>query len=259
MEINDLNSENIFDKLKQYLEDSSMDSFHILEEEIDINEQMAYFDFSKDYKENVNEEEVVAHMDNLFSATATIDDKKVLLVKLASVNKVEAFRAIERYCKMPDQELSNWAKLAWHESRMLLESKLLDQNQIFISTGLGGKADKLRYFFVIFPTGLPFTDLQQKIIEKEFQYILLKNESVVEELVFHEKFATLMVLIPITTSIKPIFMEALEECNQLGEFIKSDFIVTNVKRLNEEEIIAIASKQQNETEDPLDLPDIDSN
>ncbi len=39
--------------------------------------------------------------------------------------------------------------LAFQENKMLLESSLLDENQILISTGLGGKGMKLRYFTVM--------------------------------------------------------------------------------------------------------------
>jgi len=91
-----------------------------------------------------------------------------MLVKLASINSVEAFRTIERYLKEPNHSLRDWAKLAFQESKLLLESKLLDENQVLISTGLGGKGMKLRYFTVILSdTGENLTKIQKKIINSE--------------------------------------------------------------------------------------------
>ena len=37
-------------------------------------------------------------------------------------------------------------------------------------------------------------------------------------------------------SLKMVFHEAIKECNKYGDFIKDDFIVTNVKTLSFEEI-----------------------
>lgn len=248
MDLNNLDNDNVFDKLKEFLEHTTSEHFRILEEEIDIKLQMEYFEFSKKTKEHDWENPVLSEKNNLFDPSIADNQKKLLLVKLASVNNVEAYRAIEKFCIEANESLKNWAKLALYESRMLLESKLLDQNQIFISTGLGGKADKLRYFFVLFPKNVNFSELQKDIIEKEFTFHFDKNQSVLEELSFFNNYATLMALIPIQSSIKDILVNSLQECNQFGDFIKDSFIVTNVKRLDEAEITEIANKQQNENE-----------
>ena len=58
---------------------------------------------------------------------------------MAAIDDVGAYRSIEKYSKNADDELKHWSLLALQESRMLLQSKLLDQSQIFISTGLGGE------------------------------------------------------------------------------------------------------------------------
>ena len=41
---------------------------------------------------------------------------------------------------------------------------------------------------------------------------------------------------PLNFSLKKVFQEAITECNQYGDFLNDDFIVTNVKTLSFEEI-----------------------
>ncbi len=62
---------------------------------------------------------------------------------------MECYRAIESFIEEAEEALGFLGILALNESRMLLESKILDENQVFISTGLGGKDEKLRYFVVL--------------------------------------------------------------------------------------------------------------
>jgi hypothetical protein len=244
VENDDLNNENVLENLKEFLNNSMSENLHILEDEIDLSIQMEYFEVSKKVKESLNETAVWEEKDNLFQSGIPVDDKKFLLSKLASLNSVEAFRTIEKYVADPDVVLKDWSKMALHESRMLIESKLLDENQIFISTGLGGRNNKLRYFFVLLPNLQNFSALQQEIITKEFKYVFEKNQSVVEELSYFENFITLMTLIPIDANIKDIFLSGIQECNQFGDFINERFIVTNVKRLQEKEILDIVSKKE---------------
>ena len=246
MDIDDLNNDNALENLKEFLDSSMSEHLHILEDEIDLSVQMEYFDISKNVKEDLQSASIIEQKENLFDAAISLEDKKILLSRLASVNSVDALRTIEKYAANPDKKLKDWSKLAYHESRMLIESKLLDENQIFISTGLGGKNNKLRYFFVMLPNKNIFTGLQKDIIAKEFNYIFEKNQSVIEELTYYENYITLMTLIPIEASIKDIFLSAVQECNQFGDFINERFIVTNVKRLKEKEIMEIVSKKEDQ-------------
>ena len=95
---------------------------------------------------------------------------------------------------------------------MLLESKLLEENQVFISTGLGGKGSKLRYFVVlILKKSEKFSELQKKIVRNEFELMLKRNDAEIEELEFMETFATLLAILPLKVSLKDVFREAILE------------------------------------------------
>jgi hypothetical protein len=231
-----MNQENLYDKLQEFL-GNLQGNFNVLEDQINIDVQMEYFESSKDIKKSVSAIETLNTSEDLFSKSVPLEDKKTLLVQLASIGKVEAFRALEKYRNDPDPELKDWATLAMQESRMHLESSFLDENQVFISTGLGGKGKKLRYFIVFLAKkDVVFADFQKKIVEKEVGYIFGKNEAEIEEFISTDTFITVKALIPIPVSIQELFELAIAECNQYGDFLQMNFIVTNVKDLSFDEI-----------------------
>ena len=239
-----MEGENIHDKLQDFL-GNLPESYNILEEQIPIELQMKYFEYSKRIKQQIEDEKemVLENTGILFDEQTDIEQKKDILVKLASIDEAEAFRAIEKYLREAEEELKYWALLALQESKMLLESSLLDENRVFISTGLGGKGSKLRYFIVLITKeDKPFSDVQQKIIKNEFEFVLSKYQGEIEEIDFEGPISTLLTLVPIEGSIKEIFMHAIQECNQYGDFIKDNFIITNVKKLSPGEIQSFIKK-----------------
>ncbi len=229
-------NENIYETINEML-GSVPGDFKILEEEIDIDLQMEYFEFSRNYVQDKSEEEILGVKDDIFLENTSEEEKKSRFVELASIDNVEAYRTIEKYVKSPGHiQLHDWAVLAYQESRMLLESRLLDQSQVFISTGLGGKGTKLRYFIVFFTRQHDFTKLQKEVLTKELDFVLYSSKSEIEELKFHGRFATLLAIIPLQISIKKLFEKVIRECNMYGDFINPSFIITNVKRLAFDEI-----------------------
>lgn len=228
--------ENIYDKIKEIIGDNP-NRLSILEEQVDIDVQMEYFEFSRTVKEKLDKEAVMRESGKLLDPEISIEDKRQLLPKLASVETVEAFRTLERFMKDPPLELRSWGILAMLESRMLLESKLLNENKVFISTGLGGKGNKLRYFIVLLGRDInDFSELQKKIIRIEFEMIMKKYDGFIEDLSFSQSYAALLAILPMNVIIKKIFREAIDECNLYGEFLCQNFIITNVKVLSFDEI-----------------------
>jgi len=179
------------------------------------------------------------------------------LVQMASMPSPEIYRILERYTQNCDADMKEWAKLAFQENRLLLESHLLDNRQIFISTGLGGKGHKLRYFVVLInKNGNDLKPFEQKVVQDEMSYALQKHDSELEKLSFMHHYTTMRVVVPISSDLTRLFREGIEECNQFGDFLSTDFIVTNMKELSEEEIHeALSGNQYMVTED--DFPPVD--
>ena len=239
-----MGQENLYSKIQELL-GNLKSNFNILEDHIDIDVQLEYFETSKDIKKSIDYEDTLNQKDSLFSNEISLDQKKSLLIKLASIDKVEAFRALEQYQKNPDHTLKDWATLALQESRMLLESSLLDQNQVFISTGLGGKGQKLRYFIVfLVKHEMTLDDLRKKVILSEMNYIFKKFNAEIEDIKYSNTFSTIKAIIPINVHLHEMFEEAIENCNQFGDFLQMNFIVTNVKELTFEEISHVLQTSQ---------------
>lgn len=241
--------ENIMNQLQEFMQ-SNPDSFTIIEERIDIDLQMEYFKLSKKVKEEkLNDEELLESATDLYDAEVPDEDKKKLLNKLASIEKVEAYRIIEHYYKNENNTLKEWTALALRESKMMIETSLLDEKQILISTGLGGKGNKLRYFIVLVSHNDELDETQQKIIKSEFEFALSNNDSVIESLDFDGKYAKMVSLIPLNVSIKQALRSAVAECNQYGNFLHDNFIVTNVKEFSTEEINEFLKKKEESSSD----------
>ncbi len=224
-------------KIQEAIE-SLPENFSILEEQIDVDLQMEYFEFTKDKDNNQPIDNFEEAEQLLYDDNTTETEKKQLLVRLAGHDKVDAFRIIERFKDQSEGTLRNWSILALQESRMILQSSLLDEQQVFISTGLGGKGQKIRYFITLLnsQTDVEFSEAQKKMITEEFGYFLEKSEGELEEMEFTEGFAVGLFLFPLKKNLQDIFRSFIDECNQYGSFLKEDVIITNVKRLTVDEI-----------------------
>lgn len=232
-----MESDNIYNKILE-LFGRIPENYSILEEQIDIKTQMTYFEKSKKIKENrPDKAETLSKKESLFDQNVDIKEKMEILTLLANLDDVEAFRLIEKFLKDCPSEIKDWSTLALQESRMTIESSLLDENQVIISTGLGGKGKKLRYFTVLSSKkGNPFSELQKKLIEKELNFVMKKHDGEIEKIDFYENYSTFLAIVPLNVSIKELINSAIEECNQIGDFISVKFILTNVKVLSIDEI-----------------------
>ena len=231
-----MEEENIYAKIRE-LFGHIPENLSILQEQIDIDLQMEYYDCAKSSRCELSDGEIELHKNALYSDEQSLKEKKNILVRLASQDNIQLYRFIQKFGEECETELKDWAVLALQESRMLLETKLLDENHIFISTGLGGKGKLLRYFIVLLSKKRnAFNETQKKIVRGEFEFLLTNHESELETITFYDKFVTMKVLIPLEITIKEFFREGIDECNQFGNFLRTNFLVTNVKQLSAEEI-----------------------
>ena len=191
--------------------------FHILEQRVPVELQMEYFKYS----ENVRKE-------NRPPRPLSEDECETLYNTLLTEETTE---------------VTDWAYMALMESRISLESDFSDEKQIYISTGLGGKGEKLRFYVLMTSKGKkPFQEYQRQTIEREFAYYLPKTDYEIERLTIGEQYVELVFLIPVRTDIKATLDRVINECNQYGDFLSNVFTITNVKELTPEEISEIISK-----------------
>lgn len=227
----------IISKLKEIL--SGKINLNISENQVDIKTQMEYFEYAAKHRKKINKDIILENRDNLFDKKIGIEEKRKLLIALSSIDKVEAYRTIEKYTEVVDKELEEWSKLALQESKMLIESTLLGENQVFISTGLGGKDGKFRYFASFFCTSEKFSATQRQVIKKEFNFFSDKFNSVIEEIKFRNDTGFCTFCLPLDFSPHDFIKTIIDECNKLGKFIEEKYLMTNVQKFSFKEIKSI--------------------
>jgi hypothetical protein len=233
-------------QLRQTLTEQGIDTLHILEDLVPLEEQMEYFQYFEELRRKnapfIRDEEMFL----LFSPDASVERKKRSLSLLASIPDVSAYRSIETYHSSPQEpELQNWSSMALVSSRIVLSSDLSGQQQIYISSGLGGHDKKLR-FFTLFASReqQPFCKLQREIVEREFEFQLKHAGIDMEKFDIRDNYFTILMLFPFDVDIKSTLNMALDECNNYGNFLDNRFLFTNMKVLDEKEIEEVLRKRR---------------
>lgn len=237
-----------FDKMLEDLRNSSGEmksNLHLLDEIVPFEEQMKYFNYSKSLQSNkdlgLDKHYLIAR---LFTPDVDVEDKRYYLSTLAGMVDVVAYRAIETYhSSPPEAELANWSALALIESRILLNSELSGEKQFYLSTGLGGKENKLRFLVVIASRNRDlFTDYQRETMLHELQFSFDQNNIDVEQIEVNENYVKLFILSDLDHNPRQVVESAVRECNELGNFIDPKFIVTNIKLIDDTEIRELLKK-----------------
>lgn len=225
------------EEIQRFLE-SIPDKFEILEEKIDLQIQKEYIDYSENFdRGELSEKETLQLSEILFKNDIPLEAKKKGLTILAHTGTVLAFRQIEKYYNNPDKELKQWSALALQECKMFLESELTDLSTGFISTGLGGLINKLRYYYLILPSSEKgFDTTQNNIIKDEFNIIANELDSLIETIEYSEKFIEFKVLVPLDIAVGNLIETGINKCNELGNFVFEHYYVTNQDIPDREEI-----------------------
>lgn len=229
---------NILNKLRDTLNNQGIESFHILEDLVPIEEQMEYFKFfdtlRKANESFVRDDEIA----NLFSPDVSIERKRKSLTLLSSIPDVGAYRSLETYQSNPlEPELKNWSSIALIGSRIILNSYLSGKQQVYISSGLGGHENKLRFFSLFTaPNREDFTDLQRQIVEREFKFQLETANVELEKFDIKDNYFSILMLFPFDVDVRSILQAAINESNKYGNFLDNKFLFTNVKVMNDPEI-----------------------
>lgn len=234
--------DNIFDKIQELL-GCIPGSVSILEQRIDTAVQTEYYNYSQNLQKKFNPDDILRNRDIVFEDGMAPEERKDMMVKLATIDNIDAYRTLEKCACMLTDHLKEWAILALQENRLLLESKLLDQNRILISTGLGGKGLNLRYFTVFMSMNKKYSGFEQKVIINEVCYAYKRIGGELESIDFDEEICTVLGMIPLQIAVQKFYDDIISECNLYGDFIHSQYIITNVKVISNPEIRKMASSR----------------
>ncbi len=230
--------------LKQFLENKlhkSFSDFMVFEEGIDVSVQLEFEKASFLFiKENEEIRDTAELETILYNPETSEEDKKNVLVELSMSGDVKAYRIIEKYKDTCGEEIKKWTILAFQKSRAHIEHELSDDDKIYISSGLGGSGNSLRYFFVLTTNEKEkFSDFQKDLLTKEIKFSLNKNKSIVEKITFSDYFVSIVCLVPMQVSLDAILKSILNETKKFGDFLSDEIIATNTEIFSEEKIIKI--------------------
>lgn len=242
-----------YHNIQKVLEDLPQ-NFSILEEQIDIDIQMKYFELAQKIRSKNKAVQYFKKREELFLPETDFERKREILLAIATLDDVKAFRTIEKFVSQSEGEIKKWAILAFQESRMLIQSSLLDEQMVFISTGLGGKGQKLRYYIVFINNNREriLNATQQKILKNEIIFELNKNDGEFESMDFSKGFSTVLAMLPLQSDLKKVLRNIIDECNQYGNFLDEDMIVTNVKIMSRSEILDMLRQNKNRKNEDFD-------
>jgi hypothetical protein len=236
--------DNIYDKIQELL-GNIPGNVTILEQQIDSDVQLEFYNYARKLEDCFDPKEVLGRREALFGNDLTLDDRKQLLVQLANIDSIEAYYTLDKYMNGSQDQLKDWATLALQECRLLLKSKLLDKSQVLISTGLGGKGMKLRYFTVLLASnGKHYSAFEKKIVTEEVRFAIKKSKGELEQIQFDKELCTIISIIPLQIPVQFLFDELINECNQYGDFLNPDYIITNVKVLPNNQIRKMIGNSQ---------------
>ena len=230
----------IYNELNNFF-DVPENSMTVVEKQISTAIKKEYFELSKNLQSKTKECEVIEKKERIFDQKTTKEEKKTILVQLAHLENIEAFRTIERFINQPNIQLYDWAYLALHESKLQIESNLMNEFRLLISTGLGGKGLKLRYFAVMVSSEDTFTKQQESILYDELCYQLDLVKGELEDFITEGNIVSFVVVLPINLQLDDFFKNLIKECNYIGDFMCEEYFITNVRVLSMEEITELLS------------------
>lgn len=151
---------------------------------------------------------------------------KAELAELAKTGNIESFRRIERIIKRKDITAAHrdFGIAALNYCRFRIENELLDFPVDMISGGLGGTANKIRYYLAL--TGRDgVTQDQLHEVEAAFKREADARDSIIEEVVHHGFYISLLILGSFDYAIGDLITAALGRC----KFLQTDYFLTNVE------------------------------
>jgi len=208
----------------------NFDNVQITEAIIDPQTQIDYLEFSSKIFKDFDKEKIIATADNIFLPETSIEEKKKLIILMSRLDDVNIFRKLEKYSQNPDEELRQWAEIAFQESKVVLKGSLLNESQVLIATGLGGKGNKMRLFIVMQANkDFSFSDNIKNAIEKEINFTFKKSNIELEKVEFGNFFVTLVALFPLSVTLEVVMTEVITEIKNLGIDFQNKYAVSNVK------------------------------
>lgn len=223
-EENENEEENLSDDLERILEQMPKE-LRVMELGVDAPTMM---EFSEMRQEMGDAEQLelaeLPEQSALVACAADLEAFRPLVVRIAEQGSVEAFRLLEQTQPELEGAAQTWLRMAMLHCRMRLENELMDEPVGFIATGLGGKGDKIRYYFAVRPKNKHFEEGQGRWVEQEYIHAAKEMEAEIESCAIHDQYVAFVVLLAWRVPVLDLIARGIDAC----DFLDSLFWVTNV-------------------------------
>ena len=223
---------NMYEQLQELLGQLPTE-FKVVEHGFDPNLVANFQKLAQDIRKEMEDEgkaEVAAIQDQLNTITDQ-DQLKKYVTQLSIIGSVAALRALEAYEKKASEDLLKWTQMSLTQCRIKVESELLDEPISYITTGLGGRGNKIRYYMAakspekLTPGRVQFAYQEFKDLTKEWKAELESMENMGTYLLFR-------MLVPLNVMIPDMVTEGVERCG----FLDSQFWLSNMHKPTDEDL-----------------------
>ncbi len=229
------------------LSGKKIENFQVISEPIDMNIQLAYLEFkTKDKLKYVPEFKPI-YLDELKKSFISLQDWSKNMCILGSSGDVEILRLLESIYDSFVEDKKQWCYLAIKDIQMTLESELLETSSVYISTGLGGKGSKIRYFaaMIVKDKSLFSNSDFRSLIKGEIDMFFMQKYHELELVNVTDKYITIKFLKEILEDVQGFIKQLVEKLKEYGDLFEDSILITNVKELPENEIMSYIDKINN--------------
>ncbi len=207
--------------------DSLPAKFQVFEKGID-KEAVKEYDKLTQQADNIASPEAVAAVKNWRELSA--EALKDYLVGLSMNVGVEEYRKIEEIVQQTEAQpsVNKLAVVCLQYARLFLEHSLTDEAIGFISGGLGGKDNKMRYYIGLH-SEQSLSAAQVKIIEGIFEDSLADMDSELEEIEHHNDYVLLRILGSFEYTMNDLVLTGLQQIDFLAQY----YLATNAYKPDE--------------------------
>ncbi|KGN84480.1 hypothetical protein [Porphyromonas sp. COT-290 OH860] len=248
-----------FDKLQELIRPEQI---HQLREPVAMPKQASFFRYVHRLRDRVeqgklhlDEDELIRRMDELLMMDTP---SEVLLrrvfASLACTESIAALRAIELVLPELTGSKREWALLAELQLRISIVGDLLGERQVAMTSGLGGSGTLIRINGIVLSRDFaPWLPYQQELMTEELRRCCSEEGGSLEEEIWGECFYIFVVLLPYNSDIMPLIRGYVKQCNEYGQFIQMDCMVTNLQKFTAEDanklIDELKQSQDNQQQD----------
>ena len=107
-----------------------------------------------------------------------------------------------------------------------------------VTSGMGGNGQRLRYFAALATLSkTEWNPTQQHLLHEELRLAAKNYDAKIEHVEFSGYLAKILLLMPLAVfPPNALLSETTKNCNELGKFIDTREVLTNVMRISDEEL-----------------------